>query len=119
MTEHIEVSGHGRASSAPDVVRVHAGVRCDADEVGAALADASSRAAALAQAARDHGVEPADLRTTSNGVQPRYDREGSAVVGYTAQQGLAVTVRDPALVGALVDAFAGAAGNALTIDHVG
>lgn len=119
MTDHIEVSGHGRASAAPDVVRVQAGVRCDADEVGTALGDAASRAAALAQAARDHGVAPGDLRTTSSGVQPRYDRDSSAVVGYTAQQGLAVTVRDPALVGALVDAFAGAAGNALTIDHVG
>src|SRR5690348_3238611 len=119
MTEHIEVTGSGRATAAPDVVRIGAGVRCEAAEVSAALADASARSAALAQAARDHGVEDRDLRTTSSGVQPRWDRDGSAVVGYTAQQGLAVTVRDPDLVAALVDAFAGAAGNALTIDSVG
>src|SRR6476646_10470076 len=101
MTDHIDVTGSGRTSSPPDVVRVSAGVRCEATEVSAALADASARAAALAQAARDHGVAPGDVRTTSSGVQPRYDRDGTAVVGYTAQQGLAVTVRDPALVGAL------------------
>ena len=40
-------------------------------------------------------------------------------MGYTAYQNLSVTVRDAALVGALVDAFAGVAGNALTIDHIG
>lgn len=119
MTEHIDVTGSGRASAPPDVVRVSAGVRCEAPDVSAALSDAAGRAAALAQAARDHGVDPRDLRTTSSGVQPRYDRDGTSVVGYSAQQGLAVTVRDPALVGALVDAFAGAAGNALTIDSVG
>ena len=41
------------------------------------------------------------------------------MVGYTAYQSLSVTVRDPDLVGSLVEAFAGAAGNALTIDHIG
>ena len=116
---HVEVTGSGTASAAPDVVRVRAGVRCDADDVSTALADAGSRARALAQAARDHGVADADLRTTGTGVHPRHDREGVTVVGYTAYQSLSVTVRDPALVGSLVEAFAGAAGNALTIDHIG
>ena len=116
---HLEVSGSGRASATPDVVRVHAAVRCQADDVSSALADAGSRAASLAQAARDHGIADADLRTTGTGVHPRQDREGAVVVGYTAYQSLSVTVRDPALVGSLVAAFAGAAGNALTIDHIG
>ena len=116
---HVEVTGSGTASAAPDVVRVRAGVRCDGDDVSSALADAGSRAQGLAQAARDHGVADADLRTTGTGVHPRHDREGVTVVGYTAYQSLSVTVRDPALVGSLVEAFAGAAGNALTIDNIG
>jgi uncharacterized protein YggE len=119
MTGHLEVSGRGRASAVPDVVRIQTGVRCDADDVSSALADASARAAALAQAARDHGVGDTDLRTTGTGVQPRHDREGATVVGYTAYQQLAVTVRDPTRVASLVDAFAGVAGNALTIDSIG
>jgi len=94
-------------------------VRCDGDNVSSALADAGSRAQGLAQAARDHGVADADLRTTGTGVHPRHDREGVTVVGYTAYQSLSVTVRDPDRVGSLVEAFAGAAGNALTIDHIG
>ena len=116
---HVEVTGSGTASAAPDVVRVRAGVRCDGVDVSSALADADSRARGLAQAARDHGVADADLRTTGTGVHPRHDGEGVTVVGYTAYQSLSVTVRDPALVGSLVEAFAGAAGNALTIDHIG
>jgi uncharacterized protein YggE len=116
---HLEVTGSGSASAAPDVVRIRAGVRCDADDVSGALGDVAVRAAALASAARDYGVLPADLRTTGTGVHPRHDREGNTVVGYTAYQSLSVTVRDPALVGSLVDAFAGAAGNALTIEHIG
>jgi uncharacterized protein YggE len=40
------------------------------------------------------------------------------VAGYTAYQSLRVTVRDPAAVGDLIQAFAGVAGNALTIDRI-
>ncbi|MEO5609808.1 MAG: SIMPL domain-containing protein, partial [Ornithinibacter sp.] len=43
----------------------------------------------------------------------------TTVVGYAAYQNLSVTVRDADLVGTLVDAFSGVAGNALTIDHIG
>jgi uncharacterized protein YggE len=116
---HLEVTGSGSASAPPDVARIRAGVRCDADDVSGALDDVAARSAALSAAARDHGVGAADLRTTGTGVHPRHDREGATVVGYTAYQSLSVTVRDPALVGSLVAAFAGAAGNALTIEHIG
>ncbi|KRE57265.1 SIMPL domain-containing protein [Phycicoccus sp. Soil748] len=119
MSSHIEVSGTGQASAVPDVVRLRVGVRCEADDVSSALTDAAGRTAALAQAARDHGVEPSDLRTTDTGVQPRHDREGTTVLGYNAYQTLSVTVRDPARAGSLVSAFAGAAGDALTVDHLG
>jgi uncharacterized protein YggE len=119
MTGHVEVTGTGHASAVPDVVRIHAGVRCDADDVSGALADASARAAGLAQAARDHGVGDHDLQTTGTGVHARYDKDGTAVIGYTAYQTMSVTVREPERVGDLVRAFAGTAGNALTIDHIG
>ena len=114
----VEVSGVGSAGGVPDVVRLDVGVRCEAADVSTALADAAGRATALADAARDHGVEPRDLQTTGAGVRPRHDREGVEVIGYAAHQTLRVTVRDPSRVGALVDAFAGAAGSALTLDHL-
>ena len=116
---HVEVSGTGSASAAPDVVRVMAGVRCDGDTVAAALADAGGRAAALTQTGRDRGVPDGGMDTTPTGVHPRHDRDGARVVGYTAYQSLVVTTGDVVGVGSLVEAFAGAAGDALTIDHVG
>ena len=119
MGDHLTTTGRGQASGVPDVVRISTGVRCEADDVAGALADAGQRAAAIAQAARDHGVSDRDLKTTSTGVQPRYDKEGRQVTGYTAYQSLSVTVRDRAPIGSLVEAFAGAAGNALTIDNIG
>ncbi|MDF2146281.1 SIMPL domain-containing protein [Knoellia sp. p5-6-4] len=114
----VEVTGSGVASAVPDVVRLDVGVRCDAPDVGAALSDAGARAAAVAQAARDHGVETHDVQTTGAGVRPRHDRDGVEVVGYSAHQSLRLAVRDPERLGALVDAFAGVAGNALTIDRI-
>ena len=65
------------------------------------------------------GVPVAGPRTTSTGVHPRHDRDGARVVGYTAYQSLVVTTGDVVGVGSLVEASAGAAGDALTIDHVG
>jgi uncharacterized protein YggE len=119
MTDHIELSGTGSASAVPDVVRIHAGVRCEGDTVSAALADAGERAGAIAQAARDHGVEDRDLRTTGTGVHPRQDRDGTRLVGFTAYHSLVLPARETSRVNSLVDAFAGAAGDALTIDHIG
>lgn len=118
MDAHVEVTGAGSASAVPDVVRLEVAVRCDAGDVSAALADANARAAAVGQAARDHGVEAADLQTTGSGVNPRYDRDGTAVVGYTAYHSLRALVRDPGRVADLVQSFAGVAGNALTIERI-
>jgi uncharacterized protein YggE len=114
----VEVTGVGNASGVPDVVRLDVAVRCEAADVSSALADAGARAAALADAARDHGVAARVLQTSGAGVSPRHDREGNAVIGYSAHQMLRLAVRDPERVGDLVEAFSGAAGNALAIDRI-
>lgn len=114
----IEVSGVGLASAVPDLVRLDVSVRCDAADLAGALADAGARAGALGEAARDHGLEPRDVQTTGAGVRPRHDREGLDIVGYSAHQGLRLAVRDPERVGALVEAFTGVAGNALSVERI-
>jgi uncharacterized protein YggE len=114
----VEVTGVGHASAVPDVVRLDVAVRCDAADVGGALADAGLRAGAVAEAARDPVAEARDVQTTGAGVRPRHDREGVDVVGYSAHQGLRLAVRDPGRLGALVEAFTGAAGNALSVERI-
>jgi uncharacterized protein YggE len=52
------------------------------------------------------------------GVNPRWDREGQRVVGYTAHHALRLVVRDRERVGDVIGAMAGAAGDAFGLDAV-
>lgn len=118
MSDHVVVTGRGTASAVPDVVALSVRVQVERAEVSRALTDASSAAADLLAAARGHGLAERDLRTTDLGVHTRTDRDG-AVVGYVAHQRLRLRVRDTAAVGALLDALAGAAGDAFGVDDLG
>lgn len=118
MSPYIEVTGSGSASAAPDVARLQVTVRSDGDDVASALADSNGRSSNLVQAARDHGVAEADIATTGSGIQPRWDREGTHITGYTAHQSLRIAARDLDRVGDLVQACAGAAGDALSVDSL-
>jgi uncharacterized protein len=118
MSDHVEVLGSGTASAVPDVVVLDVRVQCEAADVSGALAAATSRVGIAMEAVADHGVDPADRRTTGLGVSTRWDRDGSGVVGYTAYQSLRLLVRDRERVGDLVNALAGAAGDAFGLDGV-
>ncbi|HOF64283.1 MAG TPA: SIMPL domain-containing protein [Dermatophilaceae bacterium] len=117
-SSRVDVSGTGAATAAPDVVRVAVGVRCEADSVANALSQAARRVTEISAAAQSHGVAARDLASTSASVQPRWDREGTAIVGYTAYHQLAVTVRAIGDLNPLVDAIAAAAGDSLVIDNI-
>src|SRR5689334_4929428 len=114
----VQVTGTGRASATPDVVRLALGVTSDGSDVGSALREVGKRVQAIGQAARDQGVESRDISSTGAGVHPRYDRDGQRVVGYQAQHRLTLVVRDVDRVGALVDAVAEVAGNTLSVDSI-
>lgn len=118
MSDHVEVTGTGAHHVVPDLVIVRARVQSDADDVASALSEASARTEAALQAAADHGVEAQDRRTDDVGIHPRHDREGRKVVGYTAYQAFRLTVRDSSRVGSILQALAGAAGDALAVDGI-
>ena len=118
MADHVEVTGTGTAGAVPDVVVLDVRVQCEAPDVAGALAGAAERVVAALQAAADHGVAERDRRTTGMGVSTRWDREGRAVVGYTAHQTLRLLVRDRERVGDVLSACAGAAGDAFGLDGV-
>ena len=114
----VEVSGVGRASGVPDVVRLALGIRCDADGVAAALGAVADRVRAVGTAARGQGVGDRDVRSVGAGVYPRYDKNGQKVVGYTANHQLQVVVTRIDTVSAVIEAVATAAGNSLSVDSV-
>ena len=113
----VTVTGTGRANVAPDVVRLDLRVGHDAPDVAAALSGASAGITAVAAVVREQGVADADLRTLDASVNQRWDNTGVAV-GFTAQQRLAVTVRELDAVGRILESAAAAIGNALLVDQV-
>lgn len=118
MTDHVEVTGRGAHHVVPDLVIVRARVQCEARDVASALSESSNRTAAALQAAADHGVDARDRRTDDVGIHPRHDQNGRKVIGYTAYQAFHLTVRDRDRVGDVIQALAGAAGDALAVDGI-
>ena len=121
MAKHarvVQVTGTGRATATPDVVRLALGIRCEGDDVSSALREAGGRVTAIGDAVRGLGVESADIASTGAGVHPRFDRDGQRVVGYQADHRLSVVVRAVDEVGAVVDAVSSVAGNALSVDSI-
>ncbi len=114
----VEVAGTGTASAAPDVVRVSIGIRVDGDGVATALGSANAAVRAVTSAARDHGLADRDLASTSASVQPRWNRDGTKVIGYTAYHQLALLVRSLGNLNDVIDAVAAAAGDNLVIDGI-
>ncbi len=118
MKRRVVVSGSGSAGAAPDVVRVQVGVRCDGVSVAAALGAAAQVVQAIGESARRAGLADRDLSTTTASVQPRWDPQGGAIVGYTAYHQLVVTVRELGDLNPVVTSLAESAGNALSIDLI-
>ena len=121
MSRHrriVQVTGSGKATATPDVVRLALGVTCDGDDVSSALRLVGERVQAIGTASRSQDVRAGDISSTGAGVHPRYDRDGQRVVGYQAFHRLGVMVRDVDRVGAVVDAVAGVAGNSLSVDSI-
>jgi uncharacterized protein YggE len=113
----VTVTGTGRATVVPDVVRLDLRVGHDAPDVAAALSGASAGITAVGTVVREQGVADSDIRTLDAGVNQRWDNTGVAV-GFTAQQRLAVTVRELDAVGRILESAAAAIGNALLVDQV-
>lgn len=114
----VQVTGSGKASATPDVVRLALGVTCEGDDVSSALREVGKRVQAIGAAAREQDVRGSDIISTGAGVHPRYDRDGQRVVGYQAFHRLGILVRDVDRVGAVVDAVAAVAGNSLSVDSI-
>ena len=113
----VSVTGTGRASVSPDVVRLDLRVGHDARDVAAALSGAARGIAEVGRVARDRGVAEADIRTLDASVNQRWDN-ASVAVGFTAQQRLGLTIRRLDAVGEVLEAAAAAVGNALLVDQV-
>jgi uncharacterized protein len=116
----LTVQGAGIASGTPDLLTLTADVSVSDPTAQGALADDSTRTAAVMAALTRSGVATADLQTTGLTVQPNYVlRDNTTVLaGYSVDNTVVAKLRDFSSAGAAIDEVVAAAGDATRIDSL-
>ncbi|WP_207103154.1 SIMPL domain-containing protein, partial [Paracoccus shandongensis] len=110
----LTVTGQGEARVAPDMATIQLGVTTQAASAAEAMAQNSTRQAAVIEALAGAGIEGADVQTSGLNLNPVMDyAEGRAptVTGYQASNMVAVRVKDVARLGEVLDAIVAAGAN--------
>jgi uncharacterized protein YggE len=113
----ISTQGTGIVNGSPDTVRIVLGVETRASEASTALNDNAERARSLIETIRAQGVEEQDITTENLSVRPDFQPDGG-IDGYVVTNQVAATLRDVDKSGELIDAAAGAAGDAIRIEQL-
>jgi uncharacterized protein YggE len=116
-TQGVVVSGLGKVSGTPDVLRVQLGVEVRRADVSAALRDANIIQNRVRSAVRADGVDPKDMQTSNVSLYPSYTRKG-APNGYTVNEMITVKLRDLASAGKTIGDAVTAGGNAARVNGV-
>ena len=98
----VTVTGTADVMVDPDQVVISVGVQATEDRPAAAKSNSDAAAQKVFQAASDHGVEDVDVQTEYVRVNPdyghdyeeRYGTDRRVIVGYTASQTIAITLKD-------------------------
>ncbi|MER7536834.1 SIMPL domain-containing protein [Streptomyces sp. NPDC097704] len=117
----VTVTGNGRASAAPDLAILSAGVEATRPTAKEAMAVQSTAAEALLDVLHKQGITDRDIRTDSLSLAPVYTqtKDGdSKVTGYQAGQSFSVKVRDLDRTGQVIGAVNDASGEAGRINGV-
>ena len=106
--EHtITVNGTGRVTLTPDIAELRLGVNITRPTARQARADAAVAMTGVIGAIKKAGVADKDIQTSSLSLQPVYDYSNTGqgkLTGFQVLNIVAVTVRDIAKVGDIVDA---------------
>jgi uncharacterized protein YggE len=113
----VSVSGTGKVSGVPDVLRLDMGVQHTGNDVNAGLNAANRDVASIKKALDRYDVDDADIQTSQLSINPHYENNGK-VNGYDVFQGLTIKLRDLDKAGQAISAAAAAGGNATRINGV-
>jgi uncharacterized protein len=113
----LTVQGTGLATGTPNLLTAQVGISVTDGSATAALADDDNRAATVTGLLTKGGVAPADVQTSDVSISPQYDDHGD-ITGYQVSNTLTAKLRNFADAGSLIDAIAGAAGNAIRLDSL-
>ncbi|OZM78579.1 SIMPL domain-containing protein [Pseudonocardia sp. MH-G8] len=114
----ITARGTGVATATPDTATVVLGVETRDANAAGALAANSERASAVLGVLEGAGVARADIRTSRLAIQPSRAPESDRITGYEVTNQVTATLHDVAGAGALIDAAAAAAGDAVRVQDI-
>jgi uncharacterized protein YggE len=115
----IAARGVGLVKGTPDTLRVVLGVETRSASAKDALAANNDKANALVDTLKSKGVEAKDIQTSQLSINPTYDDKGQRITGYQVNNTVTATLHDIAGAGALIDAAAGAVGDAVRVQSIG
>lgn len=115
----ITAEGTGTVSATPDTLTVRLGVHTEGATAQAALSDNNTRATALVGALQRAGVQTPDVQTSGLSIDAATAPGGGPVTGYQVDNTVTAKLHDLAKAGAVIDAAAAAAGDAVRVQQVG
>lgn len=112
----VSVSGLGRVTGTPDVLRLAMGVQRTGSDVNNALNLANGDIKRITDALHKHGVADKDIQTSDLSINPHWDK--NRINGYDVAESLTAQLRKLSDAGAAISDAAAAGGNATRIDSV-
>jgi len=113
----VAVSGTGKVTGVPDVLRLEMGVQHTGNNVNDALDASNHDVNAIKKALDRYHVASDDIQTSQLSINPHYENNGK-VNGYDVFQGLTVKLRDLTKAGQAISDAAAAGGNATRVEGV-
>jgi hypothetical protein len=114
----ITTRGVGKASGTPDTLTILIGVSTQGSNARGTLEANNAKAAALIDLLRRNGVAARDLQTRQLSINPTYNDKSGTISGYQVDNAVQARLRSIAGAGALLDAAAGVAGNAVRVQQI-
>jgi uncharacterized protein YggE len=115
----IVAHGEGTVTGTPDTLTLVLGVQTQAPRARAALDANNARAGALVALLKGRGVAAKDLRTSELSITPVYGQGPGQIAGYQVTNQVTAAIHgDLGAAGGIIDAAAGAAGDAVRVQQV-
>ncbi len=116
----LQVTGTGIATGTPDLAELSLTVSVTAATVAEARNDAAESMAAVRSKLIEMGIASKDIATSRFSIHPAYEygADGREHTGYTASNGITVTVRNIDDVGTMIDSAVAAGGDHLVFDYL-
>lgn len=113
----LTVRGTGMATGTPNLLTLTLAVDVTGATAQTALSQDNATTSSVIGALTGGGVASRQIQTTGLSIQPSYDTKG-VLTGYSVRNSVVAKLHDFATAGAVIDAAAGAAGNAVRIDSL-